>query len=102
MSSRKMAPSPGRQLLVVAIILTLCAVVVFLTTGCAAYEAVVSFFESSDAAAKAAEEAAKQAEDTMHSLEHALWLIPAYIAGEARRPMWGKFKNRKNGKKKAA
>lgn len=80
-------------------ILTLVAVAL-LAVSCGAYSAVVSFFESSDAAAKATEETAIQLTDTLHSLEHALWLIPAYLMGEARKPLWGKWKKHKKRKKK--
>lgn len=68
-------------------------------SSCAAYEAVVAFFVSSDAAAQATEDAAHQAEETLHTLQHALLLIPAYIAGEARKPLWGKIKSL-NGRRK--
>jgi len=50
-------------------------------------------------AAEATADAARQAEATLHTLQHALLLIPAYIAGEARKPLWGKIKTL-NGKRK--
>ncbi len=79
--------------------LLLCLTFLLAASSCAAYEAVVSFFVSSDAAAQAAEDAAHQAEETLHTLQHALLLIPAYIAGEVRKPLWGKVKSL-NGKRR--
>ena len=98
---QKMGPSPGRQLLIVALILALCAVVVFLATACGLYPAIVGAVESGEEAAQATRDAALQAKDTLHSLEHLIFLIPAYIAGEARRPLWAKMKNRRESKKAA-
>jgi len=70
-----------------------------LLAGCGAYDAVVGFFESSDEAAVATTDTMVQLGDTLHTLEHLFLLIPAYIAGEARRPLWGKMKAMRDRKK---
>jgi hypothetical protein len=62
--------------------------------------ALESFLIGGADAAQATEDAAHQAEETLHTLQHALLLIPAYIAGEARKPLWGKLKSL-NGKRRS-
>jgi len=82
MSSQKMAPSPGRQLLIVALIFALMAVLVFLTTGCAAYDALVGMFtsaqEATDEAGKTAVAVRSVMEDIHHFLTH---YLPAMATG---------------------
>ena len=66
--------------------------VVLLLTGCELYDALVGTAESGEEAAQAAKEAAEQATATLHALEHVLLMVPVYLAGEVRRPLWGKVK----------
>ncbi len=56
-------------------------------------------------AAQATEDAARQTEETLHTLQHALLYIPVYLMGEWRKPLWGKLKalnGRRKSKKAAA
>lgn len=84
------------------------AVILATAVSCGLYTAIVGAVESGDEAAQAATAAAEQAESTMHQLEHFLVWIPIYLVGELRpvskmgRGAMGKWKNRKNGKKKPA
>lgn len=79
--------------------LLLFLILMLTASACGVVTAIESFFISSTEAADATKEAANQAEDTLHALQHALLLIPAYIAGEARKPIWGKIKSL-NGRRK--
>ena len=95
-------PTPGisPELLRLTVIMIAVAALLMWLVGCGVVDAVESFFISSTEAADATADAAHQAEDTLHSLQHALLLIPAYVAGEARKPLWGKLKSL-NGKRRS-
>lgn len=80
--------------------LLLCLTLILVASSCGVVRAVEEFFIGSTAAAQATEDAALQAESTLHTVEHILLLIPPYVLGEVRRPLWSKLRNRK--KKKAA
>ena len=68
-------------------------------SACGILQAVEALIVGGTAAAQATADAAEQAESTLLALEHVLLLIPAYLAGEFRRPLWEKVKNHRNGKK---
>lgn len=78
------------------------AAVGIVAVSCGVVSAVESFFVSSEEAAQAATAVAEQTEDTLHALEHFLiFTLPAYFVGAVQAPLWGKWKKRKNAKKKA-
>ena len=95
-------PTPGisPELLKLTIIMILVAALVMWWVSCGLYEAVVGAVESGDEAAQAAADAARQTEDTLAAIEHVVLIGAAYLAGEVRRPLWHKFRNRKNHRKK--
>ena len=97
-------PTPGisPELLRLTVIMILVAALLMWLVGCGVVDAVESFFVSSTEAADATKDAANQAEETLHALQHALLLIPAYVAGEARKPLWGKIKSLHGRRKKKA
>ena len=84
--------------------LLVAAAIVMTLAGCELYDALVGTGESGEEAAQAVKEAAEQATDTLHALEHVLLMIPVYLAGELRRPLWGKvkgFRAKRRAKRKA-
>ena len=93
-------PGISPELLKISIALILAAAMLAWMMSCGVVDAVEGFFISSTEAADATKDAAEQAEDTLHALQHALLLIPAYVAGEARKPLWGKIKSL-NGRRKS-
>lgn len=86
------------RLLQCLLILTL----ILAASSCAVVEAVTGFFFGATEAAEATRDAAEQAEATLHTLEHVLLLIPPYVLGEIRRPLWCKLKALNGRRKKRA
>ena len=78
---------------------------ILVASACGVLDAVEAFFIGSTEAAEATTDAARQAEDTLHTLQHLLLYVPVYLMGEARKPLWGKIKalnGRRKSKKAAA
>ena len=69
--------------------------------GCDLVDAWTGAGESTGEAAEAAREAAEQTTDTLHALEHLLlFTVPAYVMGEARKPLWGKMRDAQKRRKR--
>ena len=79
--------------------LLLFLILILTASACGVVTALEDLLIGGTDAAKATEDAARQAEDTLHTLQHALLYIPVYLVGEARRPLWGKIKSL-NGRRK--
>ncbi len=77
-------------------------ILILTASACGVVDAVESFFVSSTEAADATKDAAGQAEDTLHTIQHLLIYIAVYLAGEARKPLWGKLKSLNGRRKKKA
>ena len=75
-------------------------ILILTASACGVVNAVEAFFIGSTEAVEATADAARQAEDTLHTLQHLLIYIPVYLAGEARKPLWGKLKSL-NGKRRS-
>lgn len=79
--------------------LLLFLILILTASACGVVDAIESFFIGSTEAAEATTDAARQAEETLHTLQHALLYIPAYLAGVGTKPLWGKLKSL-NGRRK--
>jgi len=70
-------------------------------TGCELLDALTGAAENTDEAARAARDAAEQTTDTLHALEHLLlFTVPAYVVGEARKPLWSKMRDAQKRRKR--
>lgn len=61
-------------------------------SACGLIQPVIDLIIGGQEAVQATTDAARQAEDTLHTLQHLLIYIPVYLMGEARKPLWGKLK----------
>lgn len=80
--------------------LLLFLILMLTASACGILPAIESFLIGGADAADATADAARQAEETLHTLQHALLYIPVYLMGEARKPIWAKAKSLVNGKRK--
>ena len=79
--------------------LLLFLILMLTASACGILPAIENFLIGGADAADATADAARQAEETLHTLQHALLYIPVYLMGEARKPIWGKIKSL-NGRRK--
>jgi len=93
-------PGISPELLKTTIILILGAALIMWSMSCGVVNAIEGFFIGSTDAAEATEDAARQAEETLHTLQHAILYVPVYLAGIGTKPLWNVLKNRKNKHKK--